>query len=154
MKKLVLSLVAATMLVACDNGMDEGFERLSENLAEVIAEFEQVNAELESSLAEVTADVEAAVLQADQTNTALEEAIAIIAQINADLDSANEALAGAATDEDVASLLAQVTSLQEAVTLLRDYGDLDYDGIRNAVDKCPNTAPGVEVDLEGCPIGD
>ena len=154
MKKLVLLLVAATTLVACDNGIGENLDALTARLAEINAELTAATSDVQVSVDQITLDIEAALAVAEQAEDDLEDALSIIDQINADIDAAVLSIQSAATAEDLLAILADVEKLQESIQFLEDYGDLDYDGIRNAVDKCPDTEPGVEVDLDGCPIGD
>ena len=154
MKKLVLLLVASTTLVACDNGIGENLDALTARLAEINAELTAATSDVQVSVDQITLDIEAALAVAEQAEDDLENAISIIDQINADLDAALLSAQSAATAEELLEILAAVEKLQETIKFLEDYGDLDYDGIRNAVDKCPDTEPGVEVDIDGCPIGD
>jgi len=154
MKKLVLLLVAATTLVACDNGIGENLDALTARLAEINAELTAATSDVQVSVDQITLDIEAALAVAEQAEEDLEDAISIIDEINEDLDAALLAMQSAATTEELLEILDDIKDLQELIEYLEDYGDLDYDGIRNAVDKCPNTEPGVEVDIDGCPIGD
>jgi len=154
MKKLVLLLVAATTLVACDNGIGENLDALTARLAEINAELTAATSDVQVSVDQITLDIEAALAVAEQAEEDLEDAISIIDEINEDLDAALLAMQSAATTEELLEILDDIKGLQELIEYLEDYGDLDYDGIRNAVDKCPNTEPGVEVDIDGCPIGD
>jgi len=154
MKKLVLLLVAATTLVACDNGIGENLDALTARLAEINAELTAATSDVQVSVDQITLDIEAALAVAEQAEEDLEDAISIIDEINEDLDASLLAIQSAATTEELLEILDDIKGLQELIEYLEDYGDLDYDGIRNAVDKCPNTEPGVEVDIDGCPIGD
>ena len=154
MKKLVLLLVAATTLVACDNGIGENLDALTARLAEINAELTAATSDVQVSVDQITLDIEAALAVAEQAEEDLEDAISIIDEINEDLDAALLAIQSAATTEELLEILDDIKDLQQLIEYLEDYGDLDYDGIRNAVDKCPNTEPGVEVDIDGCPIGD
>jgi len=154
MKKLVLLLVAATTLVACDNGIGENLDALTARLAEINAELTAATSDVQVSVDQITLDIEAALAVAEQAEEDLEDAISIIDEINEDLDAALLAIQSAATAEELLEILDDIKDLQQLIEYLEDYGDLDYDGIRNAVDKCPNTEPGVEVDIDGCPIGD
>ena len=154
MKKLVLLLVAATTLVACDNGIGENLDALTARLAEINAELTAATSDVQVSVDQITLDIEAALAVAEQAEEDLEDAISIIDEINEDLDAAFLAIQSAATAEELLEILDDIKDLQQLIEYLEDYGDLDYDGIRNAVDKCPNTEPGVEVDIDGCPIGD
>jgi len=154
MKKLVLLFVAATTLVACDNGIEENLEALTASLAEINAELAAATSNLGTDIQDITADLEAALETAEANRADIEAAIETIADIQGGLNGVLEELENAATTEQTDALLAQVQELAESIQLLKDYGDSDYDGIINYLDKCPGTDPGVEVDTDGCPIGD
>ena len=154
MKKLVLLLVAATTLVACDNGIGENLDALTARLAEVNAELAAATSGLQTDISSIGDELQSALETVQANKAQVQEAIATIEDIQAGLDAALDALQDATTDEDVAELLAQVQELSESIQMLEDYGDSDYDGIINYLDKCPDTDPGVEVDTDGCPIGD
>ena len=154
MKKLVLLLVAATTLVACDNGIGENLDALTARLAEVNAELAAATSDLGTDIEDIAAELQSALETAQESKEAIEAAIAQVADIQGGLEGVLAALEDVATDEDVAALLARVQELSETVQNLIDYGDSDYDGIINYLDKCPGTDPGVEVDTDGCPTGD
>ena len=46
---------------------------------------------------------------------------------------------GLATTEQMQNLLSQVQEFQEGVDILVAIADYDYDGVQNALDKCPDT---------------
>lgn len=154
MKKLVLLLVAATTLVACDDSIGDNLDALTVRLAEINAELALATSDLQTDISTIGDDLQAALETVQANKAQVQEAIATIEDIQAGLDAALDALQDAATDEDVADLLAQVEDLTESIQLLKDYGDTDYDGIINILDKCPGTDPGVEVDTDGCPLTD
>jgi len=154
MKKLVLLLVAATTLVACDNEIGENLDALTASLAQLNAELAAATSNLGTDIQDITADLESALETAEANKAEVEEAIETIADIQGGLNGVLEALEDVATTEQTDALLAQVQELSESIQLLEDYGDSDYDGIINYLDKCPGTDPGVEVDTDGCPIGD
>jgi len=154
MKKLVLLLVAATTLVACDNEIGENLDALTASLAQLNAELAAATSNLGTDIQEITADLESALETAEANKAEVEEAIETIADIQGGLNGVLEALEDVATTEQTDALLAQVQELSESIQLLEDCGDSDYDGIINYLDKCPGTDPGVEVDTDGCPIGD
>ena len=154
MKKLILTLVAATTLVACDNGMEEGLESLSESLAAIIADLEATTTGIQTQVTDINADLASAVEMVESVEAEVANAISIIDQIQLDLDAAILSLDNAATTEEVLAVTAQVELLAEAIQTLEEVGDFDYDGIINILDQCPGTEPGVEVDTTGCPIVD
>jgi tetratricopeptide (TPR) repeat protein len=149
---LVLLVVAATSVISCDNGIGDNLDALTARLTELNSELAAATSDIQVSVYQITEDIEAALATAQASQEDLEDAISIIDQINEELDELLLAMQSAATTEELLQILADVEKLQAAIEYIEDYGDLDYDGIRNAVDKCPGTDPGVKVDINGCPI--
>ena len=154
MKKTLIALLTIFTLISCDNGIGDNLDALTARLAEINAELTAATSDVQVSVDQITEDIEAALETAEAAQYDLEDAISIIDEINEDLDAALLAIQSAATTEELLEILADIEDLQELIEYLEDFGDLDYDGIRNAIDKCPNTDPGVEVDIDGCPIND
>lgn len=152
MKKTLIVLLTIFTFISCDNGIGDNLDALTARLAEINAELAAATSDVQVSVDQITEDIEAALATAQASQEDLEDAISIIDQINAELDELLLAMQSVATTEELLELLADVEKLQAAIEYLEDYGDLDYDGIRNAVDKCPGTDPGVKVDINGCPI--
>ena len=152
MKKTLIAVLTIFTFISCDNGIGDNLDALTARLAEINAELTAATSDLQVSVDQITEDIEVALETAQAAQEDLEDAISIIDEINEDLDEALLAIQSAATTEELLEILDDIQKLQEAIQYLEDYGDLDYDGIRNAVDKCPNTEPGVEVDVYGCPI--
>ena len=149
---LVLLVVAAASVISCDNGIGDNLDALTARLTELNSELAAATSDIQVSVYQITEDIEAALATAQASQEDLEDAISIIDQINEELDELLLAMQSAATTEELLQILADVEKLQAAIEYIEDYGDLDYDGIRNAVDKCPGTDPGVKVDINGCPI--
>lgn len=151
---LVLLVVAATSVISCDNGIGDNLDALTARLAEVNAELAAATSGMQTSIVDISAELQSALETVQANQAQVQEAIATIEDLQSRLDGIISSLQDAATDEDLADLLAQVENLQETIQELEDYGDTDYDGIINYLDKCPGTDPGVEVDTDGCPIND
>ncbi len=154
MKKLILLLVATTTLVACDNGIGENLESLTAQLAAINADLAAQTSDVQLSIEDITADLIAAQATVDANNQAVQDAIDTIGILQDRLDAVLVEIQSAATQEQIVALAADVAEISEAIQLLKDYGDSDYDGIINFLDKCPDTDPGVEVGTDGCPLTD
>jgi len=154
MKKLILTLVAATTLVACDNGLDDGFNRLSAALDALLVDLEAQKSELETTVADLTDEMEALQAAADELDTSVEAALEQMSVIRVSIQEVTAQIEDVATEEEVAALMERIQTLSETVQALAELGDSDYDGVINLLDKCPGTEPDVEVDTTGCPIVD
>jgi hypothetical protein len=62
-----------------------------------------------------------------------------IAQINLTLDQILITVQTFATKEQVEGILDDLTKMGEGIDQLVSTADYDYDGVINALDKCPNT---------------
>ena len=157
MKKFILSILAVSITLlttACMNpSMEDGLEKMDKALAELAAAIEALN------IPQIQADLEQMNIDAAQmleTVNGLEGDWEVSMQAFDELHERLQAILAQsenwATSEDMAGLLEQVEKFGDGVDLLVLQADYDYDGVINALDKCPNT-PLTEinnVDAQGC----
>jgi chromosome segregation ATPase len=153
MKKTLIVLLSFFTLSSCDNGIGENLEALTARLAEVNAELAAATSGMQTDITDISAELQSALETVEANRAEVEQAIATIEGIQSNLDGLLATLENVATSEQAADLLAQVEQLRETMTQIRAIQDDDEDGIMNLVDECPDTEEGVEVGLDGCPIG-
>jgi hypothetical protein len=171
MKKLIFGL-ALLVTAACTNpSIERGFESLNAAVLELQAQFDALN------IPQIIADLDALNLQVGEMIVDIEQYIIdqelAIAEFNAQVEALNARLAalliqvqgvteivdgievqsgGLATTQQMQDLLSQVEEFGAGVDILVARADYDYDGVVNALDKCPDT-PITEindVDADGC----
>ena len=173
MKKVLLGLsLIFTLMVSCENpSMERGFESLNAAVLELQAQFDALN------VPQIISDLDALNLQVGEMIVDIEQYIIdqelAIAEFNAQVEALNarlEALlvqiqgvtelvngievqsGGLATTQQMQDLLSQVEEFGAGVDILVARADYDYDGVVNALDKCPDTpiAEINDVDVDGC----
>jgi len=139
--KNILFAVIGFITFSCTNpSMEEGLARLTETLAQLEAEIVAANIEgMQADLAEITAQAEQALLDAEESNQIVEDALVTIASIKERLAALQVILDEAATAEQVAALRDKVAQISEGISMLVAVADYDYDGVMNAFDQCPET---------------
>jgi hypothetical protein len=88
---------------------------------------------------EMTAQVEQAQIDVDESNAAMEAALVTIASIRERLAAVQALLDEAATAEQVQTLRDKVAEISEGIAMLVFVADYDYDGVMNGLDQCPDT---------------
>jgi len=161
MKKFILAVITLTTMgfvSSCKNpSMERGFETLEASIAELDASIVALNIDgMLADLNDMTLVAEDLLVTTNEWNEEMEAALATIDSILIGLANVQEKLDNAITKEQVAELQAQVDELAEGIELLVLLADYDYDGVINAVDKCPDTPLSEinNVDAQGCTIGD
>ena len=140
MKKLLFAVIGFVMIGCTNPSMEEGLADLNARLAELEAELVtvDVNAML-TDLATMTAQVEQAQIDVDESNAAMEAALVTIASIKERLAVVQALLDEAATAEQVQALRDKVAEISEGISMLVFVADYDYDGVMNGLDQCPDT---------------
>jgi len=140
MKKILFAVIGFVMIGCTNPSMEEGLADLNARLAELEAELVtvDVNAML-SDLATMTAQVEQAQIDVDESNAAMQEALVTIASIKEKLVALQVVLDEAATVEQVQALRDKVAQISEGISMLVFIADYDYDGVMNGLDQCPDT---------------
>ena len=140
MKKILFAVIGFVMIGCTNPSMEEGLADLNARLAELEAELVtvDVNAML-SDLATMTAQVEQAQIDVDESNAAMQEALVTIASIKEKLVALQVILDEAATVEQVQALRDKVAQISEGISMLVFIADYDYDGVMNGLDQCPDT---------------
>lgn len=169
MKKVLLGLsLIFTLMVSCENpSMERGFESLNAAVLELQAQFDALNipqiiADLDTlnlQVGEMIVDVEAYSKQVEEFNaqvlelqTRLEAMLIQVQGITETVNGMTITAGGLATTQQMQDLLSQVEEFGAGVDILVARADYDYDGVVNALDKCPDT-PITEindVDTDGC----
>ena len=140
MKKILFAVIGFVMIGCTNPSMEEGLADLNARLAELEAELVtvDVNAML-SDLATMTAQVEQAQIDVDESNAAMQEALVTITSIKEKLVALQVILDEAATVEQVQALRDKVAQISEGISMLVFIADYDYDGVMNGLDQCPDT---------------
>jgi hypothetical protein len=156
MKKFLLSTITLMfmMISSCQNpSLDEGFERLNKSFEELEAAFAALNIDqMESDIISMNDQLAQMLLDVEQQNGTWSEIMATIENIKSRLADIVVESESWATSEDMADLLEKVRNVREGIETLVLRADYDYDGVINAIDKCPDT-PLTEinnVDAQGC----
>lgn len=155
MKKFIIAVISF-LVVGCTNpSMERGLEGLNAALAELEASFIALDIEqMEADLIAMNDQVADMIVDAEEANQAMEDALIQIEGILASLEEVRVNLENAATAEQIAALGESFAEIREKVELLVALADYDYDGVINAIDQCPDT-PITEinnVDATGCTI--
>ena len=160
MKKFLLSTITLMfmMISSCQNpSLDEGFERLNQSFAELEAAFAALNIDqMESDILSMNDQLAQMILDVEQQNGTWAEIMDTIENIKSRLEAIVVESESWATSEDMADLLVKVRNVREGIETLVLRADYDYDGVINAIDKCPDT-PLTEinnVDAQGCAPGE
>ena len=156
MKKLIA--VISVLVIGCTNpSMERGLEGLNAALAELEASFIALDIEqMEADLIAMNDQVADMIVDAEEANQAMEDALIQIEGILASLEEVRVNLENAGTAEQIAALGESFAEIREKVELLVFIADYDYDGVMNGLDQCPDT-PITEinnVDNTGCTIDD
>jgi hypothetical protein len=168
MKKMLSLLLIFTLITSCANpSMEKGFESLNASLnelqtavddlgvPEMIEELNGLNlivGELIVDVEEYASQMEAYNLKVQEIKERLEAMLITVVGITEVVDGMTVTSGGLATSQQMQDLLSQVEEFQAGVDILVAIADYDYDGVQNALDKCPDT-PIEEinnVDADGC----
>ena len=160
MKKFLLSTITLMfmMISSCQNpSLDEGFERLNKSFAELEAAFAAINIDqMEADIISMNDQLAQMILDVEQQNGTWAEIMNTIENIKSRLEAIVVESESWATSEDMGDLLVKVKNVREGIETLVLRADYDYDGVINAIDKCPDT-PLTEinnVDAQGCAPGE
>ena len=161
MKKFLLStitLMFMVMISACTNpSMDEGFERLNKSFAELEAALKSLNLpQMEEDLKQMNVDLAQINYDLTDANGSWAELITELDNLHLQLLDIVEISESWATTEQMQGLLADIQEVGAGIDILVLRADYDYDGVINAIDKCPDT-PLTEinnVDAQGCAPGE
>jgi len=167
MRKLILGL-ALLVTAACTNpSMERGFESLNAAVSDLQTQFDELNipqiiADLDTlnlQVGEMIVDVEEYSKQVEEFNAQvlelqarLEAMLIQVQGITETVNGMTVTAGGLATSQQMQDLLSQVEEFGAGVDILVARADYDYDGVVNALDKCPDT-PITEVsnvDTDGC----
>ena len=167
MKKLFLGL-ALLVTAACTNpSMERGFDSLNASLADLETSLEELGIpqmiedlnSINNSVDQMIADIEEYSLKMEEFNqqvlemqARLEAMLIQVQGITTIVDGMTVTVGGMATSAQMQDLLAQVEDFQAGVDMLVAIADYDYDGVANALDKCPDTPLSEinDVNSDGC----
>lgn len=141
-------------MVGCTNpSMEDGLAGLNDALDQLEKAIADLNiAQMEADLAQMNADAAQMLETVSELEGDWEVSMQAFDELHMRLQAILAQSENWATSEDMAGLLEQVEEFGEGVDLLVLQADYDYDGVINAIDKCPNT-PLTEinnVDAQGC----
>ena len=153
--KKVLLLLGFLLTLSCVNpSMERGLESLNDSLAQLEIAIDdlgipQMIDDLDSMntiVGQLILDVEEYSAQMEEFNqkvleiqAALEAMLTQVQGITEEVNGMIVTTGGLATTEQMQNLLSQVQEFQEGVDILVAIADYDYDGVQNALDKCPDT---------------
>ena len=157
MKKFILVLLMFSFVGCVNPSMEKGLEGLDKALAELAAAIDSLNIpQMQTDLEQMNIDVAQIEYDLLDAEGGWSQIIEQLNQLHLQLQGIVEVSETWATSEDMANLLADVQSLGEGIDILVLRADYDYDGVINAIDKCPDT-PIMEinnVDAQGCAPGE
>ena len=140
MKKILFAVIGFVMIGCTNPSIEEGLADLTAKLAQLEADLVAVDvAQMMADLETMTAQVEQAQIDVDESNAAMEAALATIANIKEKLAAVQAILDEAATVEQVQALRDKVAEISEGISMLVFVADYDYDGVMNGLDQCPDT---------------
>lgn len=139
--KNLFALLSVFVIVACTNpSMEDGFSKLEKSLAELEAAIAALNIpQMQADLETMNAQAEEMVETALEAQLAFEVMVQELAATSTLLDGIIAQSESWATAEQMSQLMDQVEEFNHDVDSLVLAADYDYDGVINALDKCPNT---------------
>jgi len=139
--KNLFALLSVFVIVACTNpSMEDGFTKLEKSLAELEAAIAALNIpQMQADLETMNAQAEEMVETALEAQLAFEVMVQELAATSTLLDGIIAQSETWATAEQMSQLMDQVEEFNHDVDSLVLAADYDYDGVINALDKCPNT---------------
>ena len=157
MKRIVLTLLTLIFtlsITACVNpSMDEGLKKMDDALANLAAAIESLNIpQIQEDLESINSDLAQIEYDLVDVNGSWAELIDALNDLHLQLQDIVAISETWATTEQMQALLADVQQLGEGIDILVLKADYDYDGVINALDKCPNTPLSQinNVDSDGC----
>lgn len=168
MKKGLLSLLSLILITSCANpSMERGFESLNSALDELevavddlgipqmIEDLDSMNVmvgEMIVDVEEYSAKMEEFNQQILEIQARLEAMVEQVQGVTAVVDGMIVTTGGLATTQQMQDLLSQLEEFQSGVDILVARADYDYDGVINALDKCPDTPLSEinDVNSDGC----
>lgn len=168
MKKGLLSLLSLILITSCANpSMERGFESLNSALGELevavddlgipqmIEDLDSMNimvGEMIVDVEEYSAKMEEFNQQILEIQARLEAMVEQVQGVTAVVDGMIVTTGGLATTQQMQDLLSQLEEFQSGVDILVARADYDYDGVINALDKCPDTPLSEinDVNSDGC----
>lgn len=154
MKKFILLLLMFSFVGCVNPSMERGLESLNDSLEQLEIAIDdlgipQMIDDLDSMnvmVSQLIVDVEEYSAQMEEFNqkvleiqAALEAMLITVQGVTEEVDGMIVTTGGLATTEQMQNLLSQVQEFQEGVDILVAIADYDYDGVQNALDKCPDT---------------
>jgi len=154
MKKFILLLLMFSFVGCVNPSMERGLESLNDSLEQLEIGIDalgipQMIDDLDSMnvmVGQLIVDVEEYSAQMEEFNqkvleiqAALEAMVIQVQGITEEVDGMIVTTGGLATTEQMQNLLSQVQEFQQGVDILVAIADYDYDGVQNALDKCPDT---------------
>jgi len=167
MKKLFLG-VSLLVIAACTNpSMERGFDSLNASLADLETSLEELGIpQMIEDLDSMNVTVGEMIVDVEEYKVKLEEYTQQVLDIQARLEAMVEQVQGVtttvdgmivttgglATTQQMQELLSQLEEFQAGVDILVARADYDYDGVVNALDKCPDTPLSEinDVNSDGC----
>ena len=153
MNKLI-AILSVIFLATCTNpSMEDGLSRLDAALAELAAAIEEVNiGQIQADLESIDADLAQMTYDLENINGSWEELISGLNEIHIRLQDILDNSGDWATQEDWAVVAQQIANVGEGINTLVLLADYDYDGVINALDKCPDTPLSEinSVNADGC----
>jgi len=153
--KKVLLLLGFLLTLSCANpSMERGLESLNDSLAQLEIAIDDLGIpqmiddldSMNTMVGQLIVDVEEYSAQMEEFNqkvleiqAALEAMLIQVQGITEEVNGMIVTTGGLATTEQMQNLLSQVQEFQEGVDILVAIADYDYDGVQNALDKCPDT---------------
>ena len=156
--KKIFTILSVILFTSCTNpSMEEGLSKLDAALANLAAAIEQINiGQIQADLESIDADLAQMTSDLEDINGSWNELISGLNENHIRLEGILDNSGDWATKEDWAVVAQQIANVGEGIDTLVLLADYDYDGVINALDKCPNT-PIMEinnVNAQGCAPGE
>lgn len=161
MKKFFLTVLLLSFTltsVGCVNpSMEDGLEKMNNALAELATAIESLNIpQMEADLESINSDLAQIEYDLVDANGSWAQLIDELNNLHLQLEDIVAISETWATSEQMQALLADIQEVGAGIDILVLRADYDYDGVINAIDKCPDT-PLTEinnVDAQGCAPGE
>ena len=161
MKKFFLTVLLLSFTltsVGCVNpSMEDGLEKMNNALAELATVIESLNIpQMEADLESINSDLAQIEYDLVDANGSWAQLIDELNNLHLQLEDIVAISETWATSEQMQALLADIQEVGAGIDILVLRADYDYDGVINAIDKCPDT-PLTEinnVDAQGCAPGE
>ena len=152
--KKIFAVLGIIGFIACTNpSMERGLESLNASLAELESAMSEIDVnQILTDISTMQSQIEEAEDDVQVYQEQVTEWESQIQTILTDFESVTALIESSATSDQLQDILADLEHNQSLIDMLVAVADYDYDGVLNALDKCPDTplAEINKVDVDGC----